>query len=147
MGTTELLERLHDLLTAEAARRGDTVDRLDPNEYRSVEAYPCGRSGVIVFIDHYALTGWEPQDVRRAARDAYRRLGDKLARDGFTLHMVHHLNIESIILTRKLGAELLGMDRDGYYHYRLTREGFKAAAANKHRGRTNGQEVSPAEGT
>lgn len=146
--TEELLERLYQILAAEAKERGDTVDRISTSSFRTVEAHPVGRSGVLAFLDHYALVGWEPGDMRRAARDAYRVIGDKLARVGFTLHMVHHRNVPSIILTRKLGAEFLGMDRDGYIHYRLTLEAFKAAEAKKlHRGHTRGQKVTSTEGT
>lgn len=146
--TTRLLDRLHELLSAEAAERGATVDRINPAHFDDIEAHQVGRSGVLVFIHHYALVGWEKTDMRRAARDAYRVIGDKLARDGYTLHMVHHQNVASIILTRKLGAEFLGMDNDGYIHYRLTLEGYKAAEDKKlHRGRTDGKEVTTAEGT
>lgn len=127
MSPEQLLERLWQLLSAEAEARGDTVDRLvlDPGE--TVEAVECGQTGVLAFIRGYALCGWEDWDKRHAARDAYRALGVKLARDGFTLHMVHHRNVKSIILTRKLGAKFLGYDDNGYIHYRLTHDDYLAA--------------------
>ena len=146
MTEQQLLERLYELLQAEAAARGDEVDRIDLFSAPDIEVYPVGRSGVIAFIGGYALTGWEPADMRRAARDAYRILGDKLLRDGQTNHMVHHRNVPSTILIRKLGGEFLGYDSDGYFHYRLTLEGYrKAQATHLKRGVTHGKEVSTTE--
>lgn len=148
MTDQQLLERLYELLQAEAAARGDVVDRIDLLASRDIEVHPVGRSGVIAFIDGYALTGWEPADMRRASRDAYRVLGDKLLRDGETKHMVHHRNVPSTILIRKLGGEFLGVDADGYFHYRLTLEGYrKAQATHTKRGVTHGKEVSTTEST
>lgn len=146
--TAQLLRELHAHLQREATARGDTVDELSAFDQPDAEAHRVGRRGVLAFIGGYAVVGWDAQDMRPAARDAYRVLGRKLAEVGQTRHMVHHRNVPSIILTRKLGAEFLGYDADGYIHYVLTHKGYLAAQA-KHlnRGSPNGQEISAAEGT
>ncbi len=152
MNKVALLERLHALLQASAARFGQTVDRLDQDyDLASIDVYPCGKSGVIAFIGEYVLTGWEDADRHAAAWDAYQRLGERLASHGFTRHMVYPLNFPSVRLTRKLGAVPLGVDADGYMHYILTLDAFQrnqhlhlhpATEAIRH-----GQEVSTAEST
>lgn len=131
MYEADLLERLRAHLQRSHARWGHEVERL-PHTADAV-AYPCGHSGVLAFIGGYALCGWDPDD-RRAPRDAYRLLGERLRDHGPTRHMVYPLNLESVRLTRKLGAVPQGVDADGYVHYVLTYDGYKAAAL-KHLGR------------
>ena len=137
--TRALMDRLHELLARSAARWGEAVDPI-PASY-DVAAYPVGRSGVLAFVEGYALCGWEPDD-RRAPRDAYRLLGERLRDHGPTRHMVYPLNLESVRLTRKLGAVPQGVDADGYVHYILTYAGYRAAAA-KHLGRRCPQHLLP----
>lgn len=132
-----LLDRLHDLLSQEAARRGDTVDRLDDHAV-DLEVCPVGQSGVIALINGYVIAGWPPAERRAAARDAYRILHQWLQERGVTKHMVHPLNFQSVIVTRKLGAKPIGVDRDGYVHYNLTLEAFEE--------RHHGKEVAAPEG-
>jgi hypothetical protein len=143
------MDRLHRLLTDAHARFGQDVDRIDPDRCTlPIEAYPCGKTGVIAFVGDYALTGWEHHDIRAASRDAYRHLHQRLKARGFTRHMVFPLNFRSVILTRKLGAVPVGRDDNGYVHHHLTLEAFeKAAAQHLHREVSeHGQEVSTAEG-
>lgn len=125
------MERLHELLTASAAKWGQDVDRIPAS--CNVEAHRVGRSGVLAFVEGYALCGWEPNDPL-APRDAYRLLGEYLREHGMTRHMVYPRNLASVRLTRKLGAVPQGVDADGYVHYTLTYDGYRAAAA-KHLGR------------
>ena len=129
--TAALMERLHELLSASAAKWGEAVDRIPAS--CDVVAHRVGRSGVLAFVEGYALCGWDPDD-RRAPRDAYRLLGERLRDYGPTRHMVYPLNLASVRLTRKLGAVPQGVDADGYVHYVLTYDGYRAAAA-KHLGR------------
>lgn len=131
MTQAELFARLHAHLQRSHARWGHEVETLPATA--DAVAYPCGRSGVLAFIGGYALCGWDADD-RRAPRDAYRQLGDRLRDHGPTKHMVFPLNLESVRLTRKLGAVPQGVDGDGYVHYILTYDGYRAAAA-KHLGR------------
>jgi len=132
-----LLERLHDLLSQEAARRGDTVDRLD-DLARQLEVHPAGPSGVIALIDGYVLAAWPPEERVVASRDAFRVLHGWLREYGQTKHMVHPRNFESVKVTRRLGARPVGYDPDGYMHYVLTLQAFEE--------RHHGKEVAAAQG-
>jgi hypothetical protein len=147
MTQRELLERLHVLLTKAHAKFGQEVDRLEDFEQLEIQAFSCGRTGVIAFIGEYVLTGWEDHDIRRASRDAYRHLGDWLKVHGFTRHMVYPRNFRSVILTRKLGAKPVGIDQDGYVHYLLTYDDFlRSEQARLHPSESrHGQEVPTAE--
>lgn len=125
----QLLERLHHLLVASHQPLGQVVEVVSEEDAAKMDVYPCGHTGVIAFTGEYVLTGWEHSDLQAAARDAYRHLGERLKRQGFTRHMVYPMNFRSVILTRKLGAVPVGLDADGYVHYILTLEAFEKAAA------------------
>lgn len=118
-----LLKRLHELLQAAHARFGVAVDELDPS-VADLEVYPCGPTGVLAFIGDYVLAAWPDDEMRAAAPVAYRLLERRLEERGFTRHMVHPLNFRSVKLTRKIGAEPLGVDADGFVHYILRRENY-----------------------
>lgn len=133
-----LLERLHFLLSEEAATRGDTIDRLDENAV-DLEVLPVGRTGVIALINGYVLAAWPPEERRAAARDAYVVLWGWLRERGVTKHMVNPRNFQSVKVTRKLGAVPIGVDKDGYVHYTLTLEAFEE--------RHHGKEEPAAEGS
>lgn len=137
MNERQLLDRLHELLSIEAARRGDTIDRLDEFAV-DLEVYPVGQSGVIALINGYVIAAWPFRERRRASVEAYQILHQWLRERGVTKHMVHPLNGHSVIVTRKLGAKPIGVDRDGYMHYTLTLEAFEA--------RHHGKEEPAAEG-
>lgn len=137
MNELQLLERLHDLLSQEAAARGDTVDRLDDLAV-DLEVYPVGHSGVMALINGYVLAAWPHAERRLAAVQAYPILHQWLRERGMTRHMVHPRNGQSVIVTRKLGARPIGVDPDGYVHYELTLQAFEE--------RHHGKEVAAPEG-
>ena len=58
-------------------------------------------------------------------------LAEWMQREGRLRAMVRWNNFPSIIGIRKLGAQLLGVDADGYFHYELTREGFRYGKAKR----------------
>jgi predicted xylose isomerase-like sugar epimerase len=120
----QLLDRLHALLSEEAARRGDTIDRLDENAV-DLEVYPVGQSGVMALINGYVIAAWPRRERIRASVEAFQILHLWLRERGVTKHMVHPLNFPSVIVTRKLGAVPIGVDRDGFVHYNLTLEAFE----------------------
>lgn len=128
MTEVQLLERLHVLLAAEAATRGDTVDRLDEHAV-DLEVYPCGLTGVIALINGYVLAAWPPEEQAVACRAAYRQIHQWLKERGATKHMVHPRNFRSVKVTRRLGARFIGYDADYYCHYELTLQAFEARHA------------------
>lgn len=137
MNETQLLERLHALLSEEAAARGDTVDRLDDLAV-DLEVVPMGRTGVMALINGYVLAAWPPEEQAVAAPQAFRQIHQWLKERGVTRHMVHPRNFRSVKVTRRLGAKPKGYDRDGYMHYELTLKAFEE--------RHHGKEVAAPEG-
>lgn len=137
MTETQLLERLHALLSEEAAVRGESVDRLEQDAV-DLEVLPCGRTGVIALINGYVLAAWPPEEQAVAAPAAYRQIHQWLQERGLTRHMVSPRNYRSVRVTRRMGARPVGYDRDGYMHYELTLKAFED--------RHNGKEVAAAEG-
>lgn len=152
MNEAELLDRLHRLLVASHAPLGAEVDRITPETADpDMEVYPCGSTGVIAFVGDYVLCGWEDNDLHAASAEAFRRLHQRLQERRYTLHMVQPRNFRSVKLTRKLGAVPIGVDEDGYVHYRLTLEGFEAKTGAKRppsnlRYTNYGQEVETSKG-
>lgn len=124
MTEIELLDRLHDLLTAEAARRGDTIDRLDELA-PDLEVYPVGSTGVVALINGYVLAAWPPEERHAATPATLRYIHQWLQERGTLRHMVHPLNFQSVKATRRLGAVPKGYDSDGYFHYELTLQAFE----------------------
>lgn len=127
--------RLGDALNLQHAQWGIPMEPLtDLLDRDDVELHEVSPGGVLAFVGDYVLAAWPPEEQLRAARKAYRLIRARVAARGFTLHMVYPRNFRSVIVTRKLGAKLLGVDSDGFVHYRLGTEE-----------KSNGQEVSAAE--
>lgn len=89
-----------------------------------VEIHELSPCGVLAFVGDYVLAAWPDDEIRTASRAAYRILSQRLQRRGFTRHMVHPANFRSVKLTRKMGAEPIGIDADGFVHYVLLTERF-----------------------
>lgn len=145
----ELLQRLHALLAASHARFGVVIDPIDQFTVNpDMEVYPCGPTGVLVFLGDYVLSAWPDAEQRAASREAYKLLKARLEDRGFTRHMVHPCNFRSVILTRSLGAKLEGVDSDGFVHYMLRKEDFGGYGSRRRSSRehNDGQEVATAEG-
>lgn len=155
MDERALLQRLHELLVDASARFGEEVDPIDPDTCPpDMEVYPVGRSGVVALIGGYLLAAWPPDERNEASPAAMRYIRGWLEARGQIRHMVFWRNAPSIIATRRLGAEPIGVDPDGYIHYITTLEDFNTRelgsirAQNKRAGdRTdNGQEVAASQG-
>lgn len=73
--------------------------------------------------DNYAVV-IDPEQ-KHYTRDVVRALGVRLRTMSPIRAAVHHRNVASIIANRRLGAEWIGVDDQGYHHYLLTREGFR----------------------
>ena len=91
---------------------------------QDVEFHEVSPSGVVAFVGDYCLGAWPDDEIRIAAPAAHRVLSARLRERGFTRHMVHPLNFRSVKLTRKMGAEPIGVDADGFVHYVLRSERF-----------------------
>jgi hypothetical protein len=148
MNRDELVARLHRILSDSHEKFGQDLGPLCPGaDMSDLEIHPVGRTGAIAFVGDYVLVGWEDHDMRRASRDAWRCLYERLQKRGFTRHVVYPMNFRSVIQTRKLGAVPQGVDADGYVHYLLTLDAFLQAPAARHcRGHSNGQEVAASQG-
>jgi hypothetical protein len=136
----ELLDRLYELLATSGLEHGEVVDPLD-EMLADLEVHAVGKSGVAAFFGDYLLAAWPPAERVEATAKTYRLIGERLEERGLIRFMVHLRNVRSIIATRRLGGRPLGVDKDGYIHYLLTREAF----AN--RGRRTGLKIKPREHT
>lgn len=117
--------RLYGYLAATHAQWGVEMEPIEEMLGRDdVELHALGQAGVLAFVGDYVLAAWPPDDQVRASRDCHRVLSKRLRERGFTLHMVYIKNSRSGRITRKIGALPLGIDADGFVHYRLDSERF-----------------------
>jgi hypothetical protein len=117
--------RLYGFLMAEHAQWGIEPDSMTEMLGRDdCEFHPVGQLGVVAFIGDYCLAAWPPWDQLSSCRAAYRVIGQRLRERGFTLHMIYPRNFRSVKVTRKMGALPLGVDSEGFMHYRLDRERY-----------------------
>ncbi len=97
----------------------DPIKDLVHQHSEDVQYHLVGRTGVLAFIGDYVLAAWPDDERLAASRDVHRLTSQRLKERGFTLHMVYAMNLRSVKLTRKVGAVPIGVDADGFVHYRL----------------------------
>jgi hypothetical protein len=120
-----LLNAAHRFCGADVELMSDVMADLQRAALRDdAEIHQLSPTGVLAYFNGYVMAAWPPYEMRAASREAYRVMEHLLEAHGETLHMVHPLNFPSVKLTRKMGAEPIGVDKDGFVHYRLTREAF-----------------------
>jgi hypothetical protein len=118
-------QKVVDILTAiDRGFGGDGVYTPSP-DFHAIQVGP--RSYVAFDGEHFAVV-LHPEE-RHYTRRAVRLIGERLKTYPKISSQVHHLNVLSIIGTRKLGATLVTTDADGYLFYELTREGFRYGKA------------------
>lgn len=122
----ELAERLYQLVKAAHEECGAPVEeRLEFFSDDDWEFHPAGRSGVVAFRGDYYMVALAPGERSGSGREVLKILRQKLREVGKLRSTVYHRNWRSAMATKRLGAVLLGMDEDGFFHYELTKEGFR----------------------
>lgn len=127
-----LLLRLHGYLAATHKALGipfDPIADLIAAQDDEVVLHEVGETGVVAFIGDYCLLAWPPSEHFRARRQAWRLLEARLKLRGFTRHVVALANWRSMRVTRRIGAQSLGIDADGFVHMLLTYDNFLAGKA------------------
>lgn len=85
------------------------------------EVYPCG-SGALTITRRewatYVSVGFPDRDFR-GYREAYRLFCRNLERYGALVAVVHPRNLPSVRLVVKLGGVPLGIDPEGFIHYKI----------------------------
>lgn len=84
--------------------------------------HSVSKTGVVGFSGDYVMAAWPPNETAQAACRAVRLIIRRVETHGFVLYAVYPLNARSVIATRKIGAVPLGVDEDGFVHYRLDRK-------------------------
>jgi hypothetical protein len=129
---TPLQQRLFDQLRATHERLGHDGPGDAPTaaELHDMELHELSPGGVLgIGQTGYLLVAFPPSERRQATRAAVKVIGEALASRGELRMSVYMLNWPSIRCVRKLGGELLGVDRDHFYHYRLTQGGYRYGQA------------------
>lgn len=123
--------RLWGYLRATHTALGVSCDSFDAliDASKDAELFALGSAGVAAFLGDYVYMAWPPDAKHVAVRAALRVLSDRLDSHGFVLHAVYPLNARSVVATRRLGAVPIGVDADGFVHYKLTRDGFRYGKA------------------
>lgn len=106
----------------------DTFDKLI-DASRGAELHDLGGGAVAGFLNDYVYLAIPPDARHVATKAALRVLSNRLNTHGFVFHAVYPLNARSVIATRRLGAVPIGVDADGFVHYKLTQEGFRYGQA------------------
>lgn len=122
----ELAEDLFRLVTDQHAACGGPVEGFPEHEdLDQWELHPTGAGGVVAFKGDLYMVALAPNQRAGEGRTVLRILRRKLAEVGTLRSTVFWRNWTSAMATKKLGARLVGMDADGYFHYELTRENFR----------------------
>jgi hypothetical protein len=124
--TRDLADHLRALVTCQHLLCGAPVE--DPPDLREAaewEMVEAGEYAVLAFRGENYMVGLSPGHEGAGARAAVRVLRDRLTRTGRLQSAVHWRNWGSAKATKRLGATLMGMDDNGFFHYELTRENFR----------------------
>lgn len=122
----ELAQDLYRLIADQHRACGAPVDPfpefLDLSDW---ELHSTGESGVVAFGRELYMVALAPGHRSGEGRRVLAILRRKLEQVPVLRSTVHWRNWTSAMATKRLGAKLLGMDEDGFFHYELTRENFR----------------------
>jgi hypothetical protein len=127
---TPLQLRLFGLLQASHRRCGYRGDPPSAAELHEMELYELSPGGVLAIGQTgYLLVAFPPDERRQATRTALGIIGTALQARGELKMSVFMFNFPSIRAVKKLGGELLGVDKQHFFHYRLTQGGYRYGQA------------------
>jgi hypothetical protein len=127
---TPLQTRLFHLLKVTHAGLGYRGDPPSAAELHDMELHEISPAGVLgIGGSGYLLVAFPPDERRRATRAALGIIEAALQARGELKMSVFMFNFPSIRVAKKLGGELLGVDRDHFFHYRLTLGGYRYGQA------------------
>ena len=109
--------RLYGLLRASLAEHGCPLEPFDPFE-SGWEAYALGEGSAIGFFEDQVFVAFGPEDGPGVRRQVLRMIRAR-QKAGIELRSaVYLLNWKSLAATRRLGGVPVGIDANGFVHYR-----------------------------
>lgn len=125
MTSPDLAAHLRALIACQHVLCGAPPDDADDSDDAEWEVVAAGEYALLAFKGENYMVGLSPGHEVAATRAAVRVIRERLDQLGRLQSAVHWRNWASARATKRLGATLLGMDEDGFFHYELTRENFR----------------------